>query len=112
MINFADSGGEITVVFEELRKRYDVGKYFANGNAIAINARCIGPQAAEKGGAAGVAKRKLAVGAVEADAACGQFVDVGGFDERMIVTAKGDVEVIDGNKKDVGFGGGFFCPEE
>jgi hypothetical protein len=48
----------------------------------------------------------LAVGAIEAHAAGGEFVDIRRFDERMIIAAQRYVQIIDGDEENVEFGCG------
>ena len=76
VVDFADTRGVIAVVFEKLRERDDVREVFADGHAVAVNLRGVRAEAAEEGGAAGVAERILAIGAVKADALFGEAIDV------------------------------------
>jgi len=112
VVKLPHARGEIAVVLEELRQRDYVREDLADRSGVVVNAGGVGAKTAQERRAAGIAERILAVGAVEADAARGEAVNVWRFDERMVVAAEGGVEVVNGDEENVQWwSGGFFGGE-
>ena len=76
VVELTDAGDRVAVVLEQLRHRDHVRDHLAEFLGVVVDAGRVRAQAREEGGAARVAERVLAVGAVEADTFAGEGVDV------------------------------------
>src|SRR5690242_14909069 len=101
MVKLANTRGEIAVVFEHLRQGDDVREDFADGCAIIVNARRVRSEPAQKRRPARVAKWILAIGVIKANAARGQAINIRRLDQRMIVAAERNVEIVNRDEKNV-----------
>ena len=76
VVDLADPGHEIALLLEELRQGNHVGKMLAEIRAVLVNLRHVGALAGPERGPARVAEGEAAIGAIEANAAAGEAVDV------------------------------------
>ena len=102
VVDLPDTRDEVPVPSEHLRQRDDVGDDLAKVGLQVVDARGIGPQAGQQRHPARAAQRKLRVGAVEPDAACGQAIQVGSLDQRMPERAEVVVEIVGHDQEHVG----------
>ena len=93
---------------EELGEGDDVRHFVAEERGVAGDAVVFRAGAGEEGDPAGVADGVLDVGAVEADGACSEPVEVGSFGVGVPVATHGGTEVVGHDEEDIegGCGGG------
>jgi hypothetical protein len=108
VVKFADAAGEVALLAESLGEAQLIGDGFTEDLRIVVDAGAVGVKAGEHRIATGAAERVGAVGAVEADAAGGELVDVRRAREGIAVGAEHGVEVVGDEEEDVflGRGGG------
>ena len=76
VVELADPGHEIAVLLEELRQSDHVGKMLAEIRGVLLNLGHVGALAGPERGPARVAEGEPAIGAIEANPAAGEAVDV------------------------------------
>ena len=106
VVKFADAAGEVALLAESLGEAQLIGDGFTEDLRIVVDAGAVGVKAGEHRIATGAAERVGAVGAVEADAAGGELVDVRRAREGIAVGAEHGVEVVGDEEEDVFLGRG------
>ena len=115
--DFSEGRGVAPVLFQKLGQGDDIGQAIAEERAVVGDAGLVGAQAGEERAAAGIAHRVLHVGAIKADGAGGESVDVRRLDGGVAVATEGVAQIIDGDEQDVEFfrssrGGGMGAADE
>jgi hypothetical protein len=99
--DLADAGGEVAMVSEMLRKEYYVSKVSARRGVVIEDAGDVRAAAAEQRRARWIAQGILAIGAVEANTARGQAIDVGCVHDGVAITTDAIVEIVGGDEQDI-----------
>jgi hypothetical protein len=105
--DLADACGDSAAPPEQLGQGDGVGQGVAEMAVEVVNLGGVGAEASEDGGAGGIAKGELAVGAFEEEAAGVEAVEVGGGEAGGPGAAEDVAEVVDGDEEDVVGGFGF-----
>ena len=105
VVDFSDAGNEVVFRDKPLRQGDGVRHGIAEVGIEIVNLDFIGSETGHHRGSAGIAEGELVVGAVEANTACGESVDVGSFGDEISVATERGGEVIDRDEEDVGFAG-------
>lgn len=106
MINFADSCGKVTVLFEEFGEGDNIGRFFSETDAVAVDLGGVWTAACHERRAAGVAEGILTIGAVKAYGLFGEAIDMGSFGLGIAIASEGAIQIVGDDEEDVHFARG------
>ena len=103
--DFTERMGRPSALPKELREGHDLRQHVAEKRRVARDARLLAAQPGEQRTAARIAHGVLRIGAVEANAAGGEPVQVRRLRERMSVATDGVTQIVGHDEQDIRLAG-------